>query len=71
MRRECVESVFERVISGSTYERNALALATVVVILLLRINAVARLDKVSCLCAAFLPKLLIFFLCLITKLFLI
>jgi hypothetical protein len=49
-------SSFDLVSKGSTYFLNALALATVVVILLFRINEEAMFESNACLCAVFLPK---------------
>jgi hypothetical protein len=53
---ECVVSSLARVSKGSTYFLSAFALATVVVIRLLRINDEAIFESSACRCADFLPR---------------
>src|SRR5690606_7057578 len=58
-------STFDLVINGSTNSFKALALATVVLILLCSIREQAIFANIAFLCAVFLPKWLIFLPCLI------
>src|SRR5665647_3899049 len=60
-RRLWVVSLFALVMIGSTYTRNALALATVVLIRLWISSEFAIFESIACRCEVVLPKWLKFF----------